>query len=72
MLARSAAVEKAGGPASADVAGGAFRAGTVAKFGNELPDTITQLYNKVDSADDLNWRIQDAALSGQSEENPTP
>jgi hypothetical protein len=29
-------------------------------------------YNKVDSADDLNRRIQDAALSGQSEEGWVP
>jgi hypothetical protein len=56
--ATEAAVEKAGGPATADVAGAAFRAGTGGTFGKELPDVITRLYNEVDKFVDPTVRTE--------------
>jgi hypothetical protein len=55
--ATEAAVETAGGPATAETAGGAFRAGAGAQFGRELPDAISGLYNEVDHFVDPNVRV---------------
>jgi hypothetical protein len=43
-----AAVEKAGGAASADAAGAAFREGVATRFGKELPDAVSRRYDMVD------------------------